>query len=70
MRIDAGGTIWQVSYFKRASVGDLFWCNGNKWRKRSNKTAEIVWPESYAGKWFYFRQSDVCETIHSKQEKD
>lgn len=67
MRIDSAGTIWQVNYFKNAIVGAKFHCNGNKWKKRSTKTAEIVKPESYAGTWFYFRQNDICETIYNKE---
>jgi len=40
--------------FSRLKVGKHFSKNGNKWLKRSTRTAEIVLPEEYAGKWFYF----------------
>jgi hypothetical protein len=61
MRIDTAGTIWKVDYFRNAEKGETFHSNGNKWRKRSTRTAEIVRPVEYAGHWFYFRNGDVIE---------
>lgn len=69
MRIDTTDTIWKVNYFRNTPVGELFWSNGNKWRKRSTKTAAIVSPDCYAGTWFYFRQNDIVETEYKGEEQ-
>jgi hypothetical protein len=61
MRQDASGTIWTPAYFRQVPVGQAFWSNGNKWHKKSSRTARMVYPESYAGKTFYFRQGELCE---------
>lgn len=61
MRIDTAGTIWKVDYFRNAATGETFHHNGNRWRKRSTRTAEIVRPECYAGTWFYFTGRDIIE---------
>jgi len=40
--------------FKAVMVGAEFNSNGNKWLKRSTRTAVLLEPIAYAGKWFYF----------------
>lgn len=40
--------------FKAVMVGSEFNSNGNKWLKRSTRTAVLLEPIAYAGKWFYF----------------
>ena len=44
--------------FNSLPVGSLFIKGGNKWKKRSTRTAEIVEPVEYAGTWFYFGMSE------------
>jgi hypothetical protein len=46
--------------FSEIRVGQLFTENGNTYRKRSTRTAEIVEPELFAGRWFYFRPYETC----------
>jgi hypothetical protein len=64
MRIDSAGTVWQVAYFRDVPIGAQFHCNGNRWMKRSSRTAVMVKPDSYAGIWFYFRGRDLCEKAY------
>ena len=40
--------------FKRVKVGAEFNSSGNKWLKRSTRTAVLLEPIAYAGTWFYF----------------
>jgi len=40
--------------FKRVKVGCEFNSAGNKWLKRSTRTAVLLEPIAYAGTWFYF----------------
>ena len=61
MRQDSTGKIWQPAYFKTLQVNEYFHHGGNFWRKRSGRTAVMVRPEIYAGKWFYFKQSEAVE---------
>lgn len=45
--------------FNELPVNETFYRNGNTWRKRSTRTAEIVEPtEPYHGRWFYFSKYD------------
>ena len=46
--------------FEGLKVGTKFSYNGNLWLKRSTRTAEIVKPDDYAGRWFYFGMNDKC----------
>ena len=46
--------------FEDLRVSETFSYNGNIWRKRSKRTAEIVKPEEHAGVWFYFGRKDQC----------
>ena len=50
-----------LTQFERVKKGALFSKNGNRWRKRSSRTAEITKPEIYAGRWFYFSQREPVE---------
>lgn len=69
MRIDSAGTIWKVDYFNKANVGETFWRNGNKWQKRSTRTAAMVFPTEYAATWFYFANNDIIERQHNNTKK-
>lgn len=44
--------------FERIKIGKNFSKNGNLYKKRSTRTAEIVSPTEYAGQWFYFSNKD------------
>ena len=66
MRVDSKGTIWRTGYFHQVTVGETFHCNGNVWRKRSSRTAVMVRPVEYAGKWFYFRQNELLEREYTQ----
>ena len=44
--------------FDQLPVGNTFSMNGNRWMKRSTRTAEIVKPVDYAGQWFYFSMNE------------
>jgi hypothetical protein len=61
MRIDSAGTIWQVCYFKDVPLKSDFHCNGNRWTKKSSRTARLTSPIAYADKVFYFNKRDICE---------
>jgi hypothetical protein len=63
MRIDSNGTIWKMAYFKNAAIDSLFWCNGNKWRKVSTRTARPI-SKGIPERAFYFGQSELCEIPH------
>lgn len=52
----------QYAYFGELPVTTTFSLNGNLWRKRSTRTAEIVKPEHLAGTWFYFGNRELCVT--------
>lgn len=49
----------QYAHFSELPARALFTLNGNQYRKRSTRTAEIVKPASYAGAWFYFRAREL-----------
>ena len=56
----------QYIYFNELPVGANFSLNGNQWRKRSTRTAEIVGSD-YAGTWFYFKQRELAIVgLHSR----
>ena len=44
--------------FDRLPVGTTFSKNGNKWLKKSSRTAEIIKPEEYKNTWFYFGKNE------------
>ena len=50
-----------LTQFERIKIGALFSKNGNRWRKRSTRTAEITKPEQYSGRWFYFSKREPVE---------
>ena len=45
--------------FNQLPIGCQFSLNGNQYRKRSTRTAEIDKPKQYAGTWFYFGQKEL-----------
>ena len=45
--------------FNALPIGSLFSYNGNKYIKRSVRTAAILCPIEYKGTWFYFRKKDM-----------
>ena len=45
--------------FNQLPIGCQFSLNGNQYRKRSTRTAEIDKPQQYAGTWFYFGQKEL-----------
>tara|TARA_R110000782_G_scaffold140036_1_gene232544 strand:+ start:351 stop:590 length:240 start_codon:yes stop_codon:yes gene_type:complete len=51
----------QYSYFNELPVQTLFSLNGNQYKKRSTRTAKIVWPENYSNSWFYFSDTTLVE---------
>ena len=64
MRIDSSGAIWRVAYFRDVPKGDVFWSNGNKWRKTSSRTAIGV-SDGLPKRPFYFGMMEVCEKRHA-----
>jgi len=44
--------------FKQLQVGGNFHLNGNWYRKRSTRTAEIIRPERFQDTWFYFSSNE------------
>jgi len=67
MRIDSSGAIWKVAYFRDVESGSVFWCNGNKWRKTSSRTARGV-SDGLPASAMYFRQNEICETQVKTQD--
>jgi len=61
MRKDTSGKIWFVDHFQNAQVNEYFQNDGNLWRKKSTRTAVIVHPERYTGRWFYFSNRETVE---------
>lgn len=55
--------------FERLYQGSEFSHNGNRYFKRSLRTAEIIKPEQYAGKWFYFGMRESVEITDLKDIK-
>ena len=50
-----------LTQFERIKIGALFSKGGNRWRKRSTRTAEITKPEQYSGTWFYLSKREPVE---------
>ena len=50
----------QYIYFTDIPVGCEFSLNGNRWLKKSTRTACIIKPVEYTGTWFYFSKKDLC----------
>ena len=50
-----------LAQFERVKIGALFSQDGNCYRKRSRRTADLTSPERYAGRWFYFSQRETVE---------
>jgi hypothetical protein len=61
MRKLPSGQIVKVDYFRNAERGEIFHSNGNIWRKRSSRTAEIIYPERFKPLWFYFGSREIIE---------
>ena len=61
----------QHSYFNELPASTLFSLNGNQYRKRSTRTAKIVWPIEYNSNWFYFANNTLVEVgLHSRLSLD
>ena len=45
--------------FERLPVNTIFSLNGNSWFKKSTRTASIVEPIEYSGRWFYFGKNEL-----------
>ncbi len=57
----------RYTYFKDIPVGDEFSLNGNRWVKKSTRTASIIKPLEFTGTWFYFGKKDLCILTQFKQ---
>jgi len=59
--------IRQYAYFSELPAGALFSKNGNQYKKRSTRTAEMVKPVEYSGLWFYFARREPCQVnLHDR----
>ena len=47
-----------VLFFGHVHIGEFFWFNGTKYKKRSSRTAELV--DYECKRWFYFSSNTVC----------
>jgi hypothetical protein len=56
--------------FERLYQGSEFSLNGNRYFKRSLRTAEIIKPEQYAGTWFYMGMKELCITTNLEDVKE
>jgi len=45
--------------FEDLKVGRKFEQGGNIWIKKSTRTASIIYPAEYSGRWFYFKNHDL-----------
>jgi len=54
-------TITMKTYFKDIPTDSSFYFGGNQWIKKSKRTAKILKPIQYSGRWFYFSKTDLCE---------
>ena len=45
--------------FEDIRIGRKFERNGNLWIKKSTRTASIIYPAEYSGRWFYFKNHDL-----------
>ena len=45
--------------FEDLKVGRTFEQGGNIWIKKSTRTASIIYPAEYSGRWFYFKNHDL-----------
>ena len=60
----------QFAHFSKLPLNTHFSLNGNTFKKRSTRTAEIVKPHEYSGTWFYFRKKQlVIVDLHSLLEE-
>lgn len=61
----------QFAHFSTLPLNTYFSLNGNAFKKRSTRTAEIVKPAEYAGAWFYFKKKAlVIVSLHSLLEEN
>jgi hypothetical protein len=57
----------QYIYFNELPYGAEFSLNGNRWRKRSTRTAVMLKPVGYSGVCSYFVQRELCTVgLHSR----
>ena len=47
-----------MANFKDLKAGAKFAYGGNLWVKQSTRTARIIKPSDYSGRWFYFGAQD------------
>ena len=61
----------QFAHFSKLPLNTQFSLNGNMFKKRSTRTAEIVTPHQYSGTWFYFKSRQlVIVGLHSLLEEN
>lgn len=46
--------------FKDIPLYREFTLNGNRYIKKSSRTAYIIKPDEYVGVWFWFGKNDLC----------
>jgi hypothetical protein len=51
-----------MTNFKDVKAGAKFAFGGNLWVKQSTRTARIIEPAAYSGRWFYFGATDNVNT--------
>jgi hypothetical protein len=70
MRLPNNGD-FPMRYFHEIRVGQLFHLNGNDWRKRSSRTAELVDGRPGAGPlgktWAYFGATEVVSLVSGEE---
>ena len=61
----------QYAYFNELPVTTIFSRNGNRYIKKSTRTAKIVKPVEYSNLWFYFGNRDLCiVNYHSRSSTE
>ena len=55
-----------MTKFTNVSKGARFVFGGNLWIKQSSRTARIIEPTEYSGRWFYFGAQDNVTTQHGE----
>ena len=61
----------QYIKFSELPLSAVFICNGNLYKKRSNRTAAIIRPVCFSGNWVYFGKEALCiVNKHSRLDKN
>ena len=50
----------KTTQFKHITIGSIFYCNGNRCTKKSNRTA---WIDQGKVLWFYFEKDESVKTF-------